>query len=75
MVGPAFHEMLAELLLSEGARIRTFLDGRLVELWLRWFRETRGGRRVGRLSRGGLYQRVFILLALEIWLRERRLTW
>ena len=75
MVGPAFHDMLAELLLSDSARTRTFLDTRIVELWVRWFRDAREGRRVGALSRGGLYQRVFILLALEIWLREQRLTW
>jgi len=75
MVGPAFHDMLAEFLLSGGARIGTFLDTRVVELWVKWFRDAREGRRVGALSRGGLYQRVFILLALEIWLREQRLTW
>jgi asparagine synthase (glutamine-hydrolysing) len=75
MVGPAFHDMLAELLLSPEARIRTFLDTRLVDLWVKWFRGAREGRRTGPHSRGGLYQRIFILLALEIWLRERRLAW
>jgi asparagine synthase (glutamine-hydrolysing) len=75
MVGPGFHEMLAQMLLSPEARIRTFLDTRLVDFWLRWFRDASEGRRAGPHSRGGLYQRIFILLALEIWLRERRLTW
>lgn len=75
MVGPAFHAMLADLLLADGARIRGFMNTEIADRWLRWFREAEVGRRVGWLSRGGLYQRVFILLALEIWLREQRLAW
>ena len=75
MVGPPFHDMLADLLLADGARIRRFLDVRLVSRWLQWFREAGRGRRFGAVSRGGLYQRVFILLALEIWLREQGLEW
>jgi hypothetical protein len=75
MVSPAFHAMLLDLLLADGARIRGFMSTEIVDRWLRWFREAGGGRRVGSLSRGGLYQRVFILLALEIWLREQKLEW
>jgi hypothetical protein len=33
------------------------------------------GRKGGRISRGGLYQRVVMLLALEVFLRSRSLTW
>ncbi len=75
MVGPTFHEMLEDMLLSEGARIRGFLNVALVERWLGWFREAGRRRRVGTLSREGLYQRVFMLLSLELWMREHRLSW
>jgi asparagine synthase (glutamine-hydrolysing) len=75
MVGPAFHAMLDDLLRSDGARIRGFLSGALVDRWLEWFRAAGAGRRVGTISRGGLYQRVLMLLALEVWLRDRKLGW
>lgn len=75
MVGPAFHVMLSDLLLSDGAQTRRFLKFGIVDRWLRLFREAGCGRRIGSLSREGLNQRVFILLALEIWLREQRLAW
>jgi asparagine synthase len=75
MVGPAFHEMLADLLLSDGARIRRLLNVGLVQRWLELFRTAGQGRRIGSISRGGLYQRVFILLSLELWLREWGLEW
>ena len=75
MVGQPFHDMLADLLLSERAGVRHFMNMVLVERWIRWFREAGQGRQGGNISRAGLYQRVFILLALEIWLREHRLTW
>jgi hypothetical protein len=75
MVEPHFHDMLADLLLADGSRVRRFLNMRLVNCWLKWFRDASRGRRFGRISRGGLYQRVFILLALEIWLREQGLEW
>lgn len=75
MVGQPFYDMLADLLLSEQAGIRSFMNVALVDCWIRWFREAGQGRQAGGLSRAGLYQRVFILMALEIWLREQRLTW
>jgi asparagine synthase (glutamine-hydrolysing) len=75
MVGTSFHDMLADLLIPGNARIRPILDTRLVTRWLEWFRASGRGKRVGAISRGGLYQRVLMLLALEIWLREHRLDW
>jgi len=29
----------------------------------------------GGISRAGLYQRVFMVLSLELWLRQHHLTW
>jgi hypothetical protein len=75
MVGPAFHAMFSDLLHSNGAQTRRFLSLGIVDRWLRLFREAGRGRRFGSLSREGLNQCVFILLALEIWLREQRLAW
>jgi asparagine synthase (glutamine-hydrolysing) len=73
MVQPRFHDALADLLSGPGSRTRAFLRRELVERWLHQFRcGTQAG---GAVSREGLYLRVFMLLALELWLREQRLTW
>jgi asparagine synthase (glutamine-hydrolysing) len=69
---PAFHTMLADLLLSRTARIAALVDQQLVAGWLAQFKAAASG---GALSREGLYQRIFILLALELWLRKHRLQW
>jgi asparagine synthase (glutamine-hydrolysing) len=70
-----FHAMLGDLLLAPGARVRPFVNMMLAREWLRDFRLARNGHRLGGISREGLYQRVFILLSLEHWLRRTGLTW
>ena len=75
MVPDAFYEVLADLLLSRDARTGGFLAPDVVRQWLHAFRRARDGYYVGTISRGGLYQRVFIVLALELWMREHHLTW
>ncbi len=77
MVPPDFHVVLDDLLLARDARTRYMFDGRLVGTWLQLFRQARqaGGGTGGTISRAGLYQRVFMLLALELWLREQGLSW
>ncbi|MDX2031490.1 MAG: asparagine synthase (glutamine-hydrolyzing) [Blastocatellia bacterium] len=75
MATPRFHQMLEDLLLSPDARIRAFLNGPMVEQWVRRFTAARDGATGGDLSREGLYQRIFILLSLELWLREHHLSW
>jgi asparagine synthase (glutamine-hydrolysing) len=72
---PAFHEMLDDLLAAPRARVSEFLNARLIEEWLVKFRASRNDPVGGAISREGLYQRVLILLALELWLREHRLSW
>ncbi|HXI33140.1 MAG TPA: asparagine synthase (glutamine-hydrolyzing), partial [Gemmatimonadales bacterium] len=69
------HAALADVLLGPNARTRPVLDTGLVESWLRQFRAARAGRRGGVISRAGLYQRIFMALALELWLREWHLSW
>lgn len=71
-----FHEMLADLLLGTDSRTGHFLNWALVERWLTAFRTAGAApRRGGRMSRAGLYQRVFILLSLELWLRDQGMSW
>jgi asparagine synthase (glutamine-hydrolysing) len=75
MLSQEFHDALRDLLLSTDARVRAVLDTNLIELWLRQLARARRGGGVKTISREGLYQRVFIALALELWLREHRLSW
>jgi len=74
MVLPGFHDALDGLLLGTDARTGPLLDGGVVRRWLGDFRSG-ASRAGGEISRGGLYQRVFTALALELWLREYQLTW
>jgi asparagine synthase (glutamine-hydrolysing) len=75
LVTERFHEILGDMLLSPGARIRGFLDVAVVERWLAAFKKAGQGFATGTISRGGLYQRIIILLALELWMREHQLSW
>jgi len=72
MVPPDFHVALNDLLLADTARTRGVLDGVLLRRWLQAFRNRTAG---GTLSRGGIYQRAFTALGLELWLRAFGLTW
>src|SRR6266566_4776328 len=77
MVGHRVHAALDDLLLSPRARTRCVVDDALVRGWLDAFRRPRpeNGSGGGSISRGGLYQRVFTLLALELWLADHGLSW
>ncbi len=72
MVSAGFHAALDDTLLAPNARTRGVFDQPLVRRWLRAFRDRAPG---GALSRGGLYQRIFTALGLEVWLREFGLAW
>jgi asparagine synthase (glutamine-hydrolysing) len=75
MVQPRFHDALRDLLGAPDARTGAFLDRRLVQRWLQQFQCTAAERVGGSISREGLYLRVLMVLALELWLREQRLAW
>ncbi len=75
MVPAGFHDVLGDLLLAADARTRPVLAPDVVRRWLARFRAAGSGRQGGTISRGGLYQRVFMLLALELWMRDHGLTW
>src|SRR5258705_8955427 len=69
MAPPSLHRAVADLLLGDDSRTRSFLDPALVRDWVSRF--SAGGRAPsGRLSREGLDQRVLMLTSLEIWLRS-----
>lgn len=72
MVPIGFHPALDDLLLAPTARTRGVFDQTLLRRWLHAFRDRSAG---GELSRGGLYQRIFTTLGLEVWLREFGLAW
>ena len=65
-----FHEMLADLLFAPSARVKAFLNLHLIKQWCQYFRQAKSGSYTGAISREGLYQRVLMVLALELWLRE-----
>jgi asparagine synthase (glutamine-hydrolysing) len=77
MLSPEFHAALCDVLLSPDARVRSILNTSLIEFWLKQLARARQGgtTTTTTISREGLYQRVFIVLALELWLREHRLSW
>jgi asparagine synthase (glutamine-hydrolysing) len=75
MVHADFHDALGDLLGAADARTGAFLDRRLVSDWLRQFRAVIHGTSGGTVSREGLYLRVLMLVALELWMRDQRLAW
>jgi len=75
MVNASFHNMIEETLLSKTSMIRAFLNINLIREWLVLFRQARQGSYTGTISREGLYYRILMLLSLELWLKEHKLSW
>ena len=75
MATPAVHTVVEDLLLGSDARTSWFLNRALVRDWLARFRRAAYAPRGGQISRAGLYQRVFMLLSLETWMRDHGLSW
>ena len=75
MVQADFHDAVGDLLEAPGSRTPEFLNRRLVRGWLQQFRSAARAGSGGTVSREGLYLRVFMLVALELWMRDRGLTW
>ena len=74
MVSDRFHAAVSDLLTGRDSRTR----GSSRRPWSRLARAVSrraAGHRGGAISRGGLYQRIFFLLALELFLRKHALTW
>jgi asparagine synthetase B (glutamine-hydrolysing) len=75
MVPPEFHATAAEVLTDAGAATRGVLEPAVVRRWLSAFAAARAGERDGTVSREGRYQRVFMMLSLELWMRDHGLSW
>lgn len=75
MLPAGFQDVLNDLLLSTDARISAFLNMNVVRRWLGLFAAAQRGKHETTISREGLYQRIFIVLALELWLRKHNLSW
>ncbi len=75
MVRADFHDALADLLDAPDSRTAAFVNRRLVSKWLQQFRAAMHGEAGGAISREGLYLRVLMLVALELWMRDQGLTW
>lgn len=75
MATPSFHQFLHDTLLSPTAKTRVFLRRNLIEDWLRKFQQAQAGDAAGEISREGIYQRIVILLSLELWMTEHNLNW
>ncbi|HLZ45769.1 MAG TPA: asparagine synthase (glutamine-hydrolyzing) [Gemmatimonadales bacterium] len=63
-----------DLLLGSEARVGWFLNRALIRDWVRRFRGASGDGG-GEISHAGLHQRVFMLLSLELWMRDYGLAW
>ena len=75
MVPASLYEAAGDYLLGGSSRIRGVVNQPLVEGWLGEFAAARAGSQGGEISRGGLYQRVMMLLSMETWMRDHALTW
>lgn len=75
MVRGSFHDAVGDLLDAPDSRIGGFLNRRLVGEWLQQFRAAMQRGSGGAVSREGLYLRVLMLVALELWMRDQGLTW
>ena len=75
MVRGNFHDALRDLLEAPDSRIGGLVNRRLMNSWLGQFRAAMHGGSGGAISREGLYLRVLMLVALELWMRDRGFTW
>jgi asparagine synthetase B (glutamine-hydrolysing) len=75
LVAPTLKSALREWLLEPGARIRAIVNPTIVEGWVRSFEGGSQTAYASEISREGLYQRLFFLFALEIWMCKHHLSW
>ncbi len=66
---------IKDALLSPGARTRVFINPAQVGYWIDLFENHSRSDYTKDISREGLYQRLFFLLSLELWMQKYQLTW
>lgn len=67
--------MLNDLLLTDRTKTGQFFKAEVIRDWVFKLQNAQNGYRGGDLSREGLYQRVFMALGLELWMRKYNLSW
>lgn len=68
LVNPKMEEFIRTTLLSEDAAISQFLNQKEIEKWVNGFISGKADR--SSYSREGLYQRIFMMLSLELWMKK-----
>jgi asparagine synthase (glutamine-hydrolysing) len=80
LAAQSLKQVIKECLLSPHAHIHDFLDTAKIQHWVDLF-ENRSSDLKSRnqyaleISREGLYQRLFFLLSLELWMQKYHLNW
>jgi asparagine synthase (glutamine-hydrolysing) len=72
MLTPEMCTWMRETLCSQNSRIHQLLDAEQVNNWVEQFLTNERNKTTW--SREGLYQRIFMLLSLEIWMRKYNIT-
>ncbi len=80
LAAQSLKQVIRDRLLSPDARIHTFLNTGKIRHWVDLFEnrsaDTKSrGRYALEISREGLYQRLFFLLSLELWMQKYQLSW
>jgi asparagine synthase (glutamine-hydrolysing) len=70
-----FFEMLEDTLLGASSRTRALFNSALLRQWVHMLRLARAGKRQSSIGREGLYQRIFMALSMEFWMRKYSLSW
>jgi asparagine synthase (glutamine-hydrolysing) len=68
-------QMMKEPLLAPQARIRAFTEPAFIQHWITLFENKGQDQYAQEVSREGLYQRLFFLLSLELWMQKYKLSW
>jgi asparagine synthase (glutamine-hydrolysing) len=75
LASPGLKQMIKETLLAPQARIRALTEPSIVQNWVSHFENLGHDQYAQEVSREGLYQRLFFLLSLELWMQKYKLNW
>jgi asparagine synthase (glutamine-hydrolysing) len=75
LAAPDLRTRMKEVVTSPTARIGPFIRPEIVKHWVQLFESGLQGESALEVSREGLYQRLFFLFSLELWMQKYQLTW
>ncbi len=76
IVDKNFFEFFEQTVMSPNSKTSVFLNKKMIHYYYELFKKNRIGKSSSSIiSRGGVYQRIFNLLSLELWMRKNRLNW